>query len=191
MKQCSVKGCDLKYRCSGFCKKHYAASRYDKDRPAKLARYCATREHNISLARQWNLAHPERVKATNTRFRLNNPEDRKKRNEIWRLENAEQHRRNALLWAKNNPARKAVIGAARRAAKTASTPAWASKEAMQDFYQRAQILTRQTGIKWHVDHIVPLKSRIVCGFHCEDNLQVIPYVDNLRKGNRVWPDMPT
>jgi hypothetical protein len=36
---------------------------------------------------------------------------------------------------------------------------------------------------WHVDHIVPLINRVVCGLHIFNNFAVIPKVDNLRKGN--------
>lgn len=41
-----------------------------------------------------------------------------------------------------------------------------------------------------VDHIVPIKSDIVCGLHCIDNFQLMTREDNARKGNRFWPDMP-
>ena len=36
---------------------------------------------------------------------------------------------------------------------------------------------------WHVDHIIPLINKDVCGLHIFNNFAVIPKVDNLRKGN--------
>ena len=46
------------------------------------------------------------------------------------------------------------------------------------------------GFKWEVDHIVPLQSKLVCGLHVHNNLQVITALENIKKHNKVWPDMP-
>lgn len=83
-----------------------------------------------------------------------------------------------------------VHNANRRAAKLQATPKWASEALILAIYEECQLLSEETGIPHHVDHAVPLISDIVCGLHCEDNLQILPALDNLSKGNRHWPDMP-
>lgn len=75
-------------------------------------------------------------------------------------------------------------GAARRAARVQATPKWYKASDTKPFYDKARRLTKKTGIKHVVDHIVPLINPKVCGLHCKDNLQVITEEDNLRKFNK-------
>lgn len=42
-----------------------------------------------------------------------------------------------------------------------------------------------TGIKWDVDHLLPLHAKEVSGLHCANNLQVIPATLNRRKHNKL------
>jgi hypothetical protein len=65
-----------------------------------------------------------------------------------------------------------------------ATPVWADRDAIRAVYRKAKRLTKQTGIKHHVDHIVPLQNDKVCGLHYAVNLRVIPAIDNLKKSNK-------
>ena len=63
-------------------------------------------------------------------------------------------------------------------------PSWASTEAIASMYERAKELCRTTGVDWHVDHVIPLNGKSVCGLHVENNLQVITASQNRSKRNK-------
>ncbi len=107
---------------------------------------------------------------------------------VWKKANPHSHRKSSANWKKNNAGHNSAIMAKRRADKIQRTPAWLTGEqltAIDKLYKQAAWLTRITGVKWHVDHIVPLKGKNVSGLHIPDNLQVIPAWENIKKGNRL------
>lgn len=72
----------------------------------------------------------------------------------------------------------------RRAAELQQTPPWADRAAIKAVYAEARRLERETGRKYHVDHIVPLQGERVSGLHVAANLQALPAGANVTKGNR-------
>lgn len=74
--------------------------------------------------------------------------------------------------------------AKRRARKLKATPEWSDLEYMQDLYKNAKEAQSVFGVEFHVDHIVPLSNRKVCGLHNQFNLQILSAEENLRKSNK-------
>ena len=66
-----------------------------------------------------------------------------------------------------------------------ATPPWADKEQIRLLYAQAKRLTKETGVRYSVDHGIPLRGELVWGLHVHYNLSVIPLEDNSRKGNAV------
>ena len=110
--------------------------------------------------------------------------------ERYKQRNAAEIVARARAWNNAHPEVARAHLAKRRAKKKCATVAWANDFFVKEAYRLAELRTKMTGLKWEVDHIVPLQSRLVCGLHCEANLQVIPRSVNLEKSNFYWPDMP-
>ena len=58
------------------------------------------------------------------------------------------------------------------------------KFALEEAFRLARLREEIMGGIWHVDHIVPVKHPDACGLNSAANLQVVPAVWNLSKGNR-------
>jgi hypothetical protein len=100
--------------------------------------------------------------------------------------NPDSARSRALAWKQNNKPQHNAGCMARHTRKLGATPPWLSEDQkwmIAEAYDLARIRNEVTGIKWHVDHIVPLQGRNVCGLHVPWNLQVIPASVNCSKRN--------
>ena len=87
-----------------------------------------------------------------------------------------------------NPELYKALVSVRKRRHRAATPKWITtgqKLAMRQLYLQAMGLTKLTGERYVVDHIVPLISDEVCGLHVPWNLRVITQEENLKKSNKL------
>ena len=136
--------------------------------------YAANRERERARAAAYRAANPEKATAANARRYSERGAEERERGKKYRAENPDKIRQ---------------LAARRRAHKAQAVPAWANLNAISIVYAEAQRRSDADGA-FHVDHIVPLRSKLVCGLHVENNLSVIPAVVNLYKSNTSWPDGP-
>lgn len=166
----------------------------DANREAIRANSAKWRAANRELARQrlraFLAANPGKDAEYSAAYRARDPEKSREIVARYRASHAEQEKAYCKAYAARNKDKLAAKAAARRAMKLQATPAWADPSKIAEAYALAQRLSVETGVEHHVDHAVPLKSKLVCGLHCEANLQVLTGRENLSKCNRHWPDMP-
>jgi hypothetical protein len=116
----------------------------------------------------------------------NNSKQRKEYMSIYADEKRSKIREIASRWQKNNKGKVNANTAIRHSSKLLRTPTWLTDEEKQRikcYYQLSAMRTRESGIPWNVDHIVPLQGENVSGLHVPWNLQVIPASVNFKKKN--------
>lgn len=145
--------------CDKLAQSSYNITKPDpeKERIRDRARYGREKERRRAAVATYKARHPERVKEKDRRRRINN--------------------RDALN----------AYTAKHKADKLRARPPWANLKAIRDFYREAVRLTQETGVLYSVDHIIPLRSKIVCGLHIPANLRCITHSENSAKQNRFDP----
>lgn len=174
MKTCKV--CLTEKELTSFHKKKGAADGYrsickDCRKGEHVDRYAADKEAWNKRAVQWRKDNPDKAKQIDKTYR-----------EAHKDKRSDYH----ADWIEANRGHVNAYNTFRHAAKKERTPPWLSDFDLlkiKCLYQVAAMRSRESGQKWHVDHIVPLQGDIVSGLHVPDNLRVVPAIENLRKYN--------
>lgn len=93
-----------------------------------------------------------------------------------------------LRYKQDNPDLYKELVSLRRRRFRLATPKWLTAEHKMEIrlkYRLAIELSRRTGVRHAVDHIVPLQGEEVCGLHVPWNLEVVTQEENLKKSNKL------
>lgn len=207
-----AKAANRKDGLNGHCKSCIRQWRLDNIESVKEKKRRYTEENSAAgkvRSAEWRKQNPERAKAgiaawieknksrkskADKDYRLRNQDQVKERKRAYYLSNKDDHYRKTKEYCLKHADRLRPLNAERSMRRyinqSTSTPKWANRDLIKAIYKQASALKDETGQNWEVDHIVPIKSKLVCGLHCANNLRVIPKVMNREKGNYFWPDMP-
>lgn len=171
----------VKYFTGKSCKKNHISLRYVSTGECveclKLRHSLeATKKSKANSDARYRKANKEKISDINRIYRQRNKDRISKVKRQYELDNIDKIR-----------PEKAVRAAKRRARKKMAIPSWYSELddliflEMQHHCKDLEILF---GVKYNIDHKIPLQSNFVCGLHCKENWEILDYISNVSKGNR-------
>ncbi len=110
----------------------------------------------------------------------NNPEKNRESKLKYKAKNKEKTKAYNKQWAQKNSGKVTAYARAYQLSKQRAMPKCLSDsqiDQIEQFY-----VNRPDG--YHVDHIVPLKGKLVSGLHVSWNLQYLRAAENIRKSNK-------
>jgi len=166
-----------------WCRSCVNAQRKEKYEKYAVARHkwnVANKEKlaAIAVARRLTPEYKLMKSASDKKYREQNAETVKARKQVYYAERPELRR---AEYQRNKQGYVARAYARLRKIKCL-TPPDADKVKLIWFYDEAKRLTLFTGVKHEVDHIIPVSKG---GLHHQDNLQVLPWLENRAKGAKL------
>lgn len=143
----------------------------------------ANAEKTREATRKYQEANRELINARQRAARAGDPGASRAAVKKWQTLNKQAYDAARKRWADENPGKCRAQEARRRAAKLRATPPWFDPTKVTEVYELAREF-RDAGLDVHVDHVVPLRGRNVCGLHTHQNLRLLLAPSNQVKSNK-------
>jgi 5-methylcytosine-specific restriction endonuclease McrA len=145
------------------CSENRELTDFYKDKNAKGGFRAVCKFCDVIKAKKWNTVNKEKHCS---------------HQKLYRESNRQATRDQRYKYAKANVYKINALSAKHRAEKIKATIGNYDLE-IQQFY-------KDCPKGFHVDHVVPLRGKTVCGLHVPWNLQIITSTENLSKGNKLY-----
>lgn len=174
LKACNVDGCKKLYYSRDYCRLHYDKHRRHGD-PLFIRKIqgvcvftgCGKQSKSKNLC---PTHHMKWLRTGTLQYQRHWDGKAKERSNI-----------SCQAWKKKNWSYYKAYLLSRKSHLRRVTPKWADKKMIIKFYQ-----DKPEG--FHVDHIIPIHGKKVSGLHVIENLQYLPAVKNMSKGNKFVDD---
>lgn len=193
--------------CTKCNTKDFKSKNYEKykeiERKSKQKWFLKNKEKIDLKHKEWKDKNPDYYKKYAQEVRLKNPDKHRESNRRFYIKNKikmiargkEYYSKNkdilifkAIQYAKKNSTAVNFRNSKRHARKLNAVPKWLTKfdlDYIKSIYIQSKELEKIDGIKRHVDHIIPLQGKNICGLHVPWNLQILTATENTSKGNRM------
>lgn len=170
-------------RCTK-CLKEKSAEAFNKNSRKANGKNSYCKSCQSEANKNWIQANKLDRKAYEKAYKEATKDARKQVKKEWDLKNSEWRK----AYRKLNSYKYTAHAIKRYVKERLSQPIWLNKHQLQEienFYWLAKDLKAVSGQTYHVDHIVPLQGKTVCGLHVPWNLQMLPADVNISKGNKA------
>lgn len=182
-----------RYRADPGVSLAYARANKGRINAARKARRDSNPEKTKQLLLAWRLLNPEKSKAAVAAWKRANPASGRAASRRWRVANLDRSRAASAARSKANPDARRAKCQDYRAKKRKATPAWDMELTAFTCLEAARLCSKRAHMglgDWHIDHVIPMQGRKVCGLHVWSNLAVVPARFNLAKNNHFSESRP-
>lgn len=137
---------------------------------------------NVARSSRWNKNNSDKYKANCEKHRQENRDLYKRYKKEEYSRNIEKYKNDGKVYRNSEHGKKVRLHLSR--IREIAKSQWWIKNLTKEQKQSLKEFYRQCPKGYHVDHIIPLKGKNVCGLHVPWNLQYLTAQENIKKGNK-------